>query len=45
MAEYKVWRTNEKVEIVDAKNFQFPSSGAKILLKERPPIAKTIDTD
>ncbi len=45
MAEYKVWRTNEKVEISDAEDLQFPSRGAKILLKERPPIAKTIDTD
>lgn len=45
MAEYKVWRTGEKVEISDPKNFSFPPSGEKILLKARPPIAKTMKTD
>lgn len=45
MANFKVWRTGEAVEVNDEKNFQFPASGEKILLKERPPIAKTVNTD
>ncbi len=45
MAEYKVWKTNELVEVSDAKNFQFPASGEKMLLKTRPPVAKTSNTD
>lgn len=45
MAEFKVWRTGEPAEIVDVENFQFPSSGEKILLKTRPPISKTANTD
>ncbi len=45
MGDYKVWKTGEQVEVSDVKNFQFPASGEKILLKNRPPIAKTISTD
>lgn len=45
MEEYKVWKTGEKVEVSDPKNFIFPASGEKVLLKSRPPIAKTAKTD
>ncbi|MDD5337604.1 MAG: hypothetical protein PHS02_03920 [Candidatus ainarchaeum sp.] len=45
MAQYEVWKTRDLVDVSDAKNFEFPHSGEKILLKKRPPIAKTSNTD
>jgi hypothetical protein len=45
MGEYKDLKTGAVVEIDDEKSFQFPSSGAKMLLKSRPPIEKTCGTD
>lgn len=45
MADYKDWKTKKDVEIKDMKNFEFPSSGTKILLKTRPPIPKECPTD
>ena len=45
MAEYKEHGTGEVVKISVDKNFVFPSTGAKILLKTRPPIAKEVSTD
>ncbi len=45
MAEYKDWKSKKDVEIKDLKNFEFPTTGAKILLKSRPPIAKECNTD
>ncbi len=45
MAQFKVWRTGDPVEIADEKNFQFPPSGEKMLLKQRPPVSKTTSTD
>lgn len=45
MAQFRVWKTGDQVEVGDEKNWQFPASGEKILLKTRPPIAKTVATD
>jgi len=45
MAEYKDVKTGAIVSVSDEKNFAFPSSGAKMLLKTRPPIAKDTRTD
>jgi len=45
MAEYKDFKTGGLVEVADDKNFAFPSTGAKMLLKTRPPIAKEVGTD
>jgi hypothetical protein len=45
MGEYKDLKSGALVTIADEKNFQFPSSGAKMLLKSRPPIAKECGTD
>jgi len=45
MAEYKDLKTGSIVEVTDEKNFAFPSTGAKMLLKTRPPIAKDVGTD
>jgi len=45
MPEYKDHGTREKVKVNVDKNFVFPSTGAKILLKTRPPVAKEIATD
>jgi hypothetical protein len=45
MAEYKDLKTGTMVEVADEKNFVFPSTGAKMLLKPRPPIAKESGTD
>lgn len=43
--EYKDYKTGTPVSLKKDKNFAFPSSGAKILLKTRPPIAKETSTD
>lgn len=43
--EYKDFKTGSSVSLKKDKNFAFPSSGAKILLKSRPPIAKETSTD
>ena len=45
MAEYKEHGTGELVKINVDKSFVFPPTGAKILLKTRPPIAKEVSTD
>lgn len=45
MAEYKDFKTGEIAKINVDKSFVFPSTGAKILLKTRPPVAKEINTD
>ena len=45
MVEYKDLKTGTILNIELDKKFQFPSTGAKILLKTRPPIAKEIATD
>ena len=44
MGEYKDLKTGATVNIVGGK-FNFPNSGAKILLKARPPVAKEVGTD
>lgn len=44
MAEYKDLKTGAIVTVTGDK-FVFPTSGAKILLKTRPPIAKETSTD
>ncbi len=45
MGEYKDHKTGEIAKVTVDKNFVFPSTGAKILLKIRPPVAKEIQTD
>ena len=45
MGEYKEWKTGNKVVISNLKAFEFPPTGAKVLFKVRPPIAKGIGTD
>ena len=45
MGEYKDLKTGESITIIDEKNFTFPSTGAKMLLKARPPISKEATTD
>ncbi len=45
MVSYKDWKSRKEVEIRDAKNFEFPSTGAKMLLKSRPPVSKVCSTD
>jgi hypothetical protein len=45
MAEYKDVKTGAIVTVADEKNFLFPATGAKMLLKSRPPIAKEVSTD
>lgn len=45
MAEYKVQKTGEAVKVSLEKGFKFPATGAKMLLKTRPPIAKEVSTD
>jgi len=44
MADYKDLKTGAPVTITGDK-FTFPTTGAKILLKSRPPIAKEVTTD
>ena len=43
MGEYKDLKTGAKVSTGD--KFNFPSTGAKVLIKTRPPIAKEVKTD
>lgn len=45
MGDYKDAKTGTVVSIEGIKEFLFPASGAKLLLKCRPPIAKEIKTD
>ncbi len=45
MGDYKDLKTGAIVTIVDEKNFAFPTTGAKMLLKARPPISKEASTD
>jgi DNA-directed RNA polymerase subunit RPC12/RpoP len=44
MGEYKDLKTGAIVSITGDK-FNFPTTGAKILLKGRPPVAKEVQTD
>ncbi|MFH1785729.1 MAG: hypothetical protein ABH842_04845 [Candidatus Micrarchaeota archaeon] len=43
MGEYKDQKSG--VSVSTGEKFAFPTSGAKILLKARPPIAKEVNTD
>ncbi len=43
MVEYKDPKTG--IEVAGGEKFAFPTSGAKLLLKTRPPIAKEVKTD
>jgi hypothetical protein len=47
MAEYTDLKTGTRVSLSGDKahSFAFPTTGAKILLKVRPPIAKEVRTD
>ena len=45
MGEYKEWESGNIVMISSLKTFEFPSTGAKVLFKCRPPLAKDIGTD
>ncbi|MFH1685875.1 MAG: hypothetical protein ABH983_06240 [Candidatus Micrarchaeota archaeon] len=44
MGEYKDMKTGDIVTITGDK-FTFPTSGAKMLLKSRPPVAKEVSSD
>jgi hypothetical protein len=44
MGEYKDPKTGASITLSGEK-FAFPTSGAKILLKARPPIAKEVSSD
>ncbi|MEM5814796.1 MAG: hypothetical protein QXD77_03185 [Candidatus Aenigmatarchaeota archaeon] len=44
MADYKDMKTGTAVNVSGDK-FAFPSTGAKILLKSRPPVAKEVKSD
>ncbi|MCK4319250.1 hypothetical protein KAW38_01625 [Candidatus Micrarchaeota archaeon] len=45
MSEYIEFESKKRITITKLKNFEFPSSGAKILFKARPPVAKEVSTD
>ena len=45
MGEYKDMKTGAEVSVTGKDKFSFPTTGAKILLKGRPPIAKEVSTD
>ena len=45
MGEYRECENGNKVVISSLKTFEFPSTGAKVLFKVRPPVAKEIGTD
>ncbi len=45
MGEYREWESGNIVMISSLKTFEFPSTGAKVLFKCRPPIAKELGTD
>ena len=44
LVDYKDFKTRVGV-VLDDKSFAFPSTGAKVLLKPRPPLAKEVKTD
>ncbi|MFH0736980.1 MAG: hypothetical protein V1827_00290 [Candidatus Micrarchaeota archaeon] len=43
--DYKDQKTGTAVTMAGGEKFAFPTSGAKILLKSRPPIAKEVSSD
>ncbi|MEW6036510.1 MAG: hypothetical protein AB1529_07905 [Candidatus Micrarchaeota archaeon] len=43
MGDYKDPKTGVSVAV--GEKFAFPTTGAKILLKARPPVAKEVSTD
>ncbi len=45
MGEYKDMKTGAAVAVSGKEKFSFPTTGAKILLKGRPPVAKEVSTD
>lgn len=45
VGEYASWKNGAIVEIANLKEFQFPPTGDKVLLKARPPTAIEIPTD
>ena len=45
MGEYTEWQTGNKVSISSLRTFEFPPTGAKVLFKARPPLAREISTD
>ncbi len=45
MIEYKDLKTGSSVTASDEKRFIFPNTGAKILVKLRPSVAKEINVD
>jgi len=44
MSEYVDLKTGAPVTVTGGK-FNFPSTGAKVLLKSRPPVAKEVSSD
>ncbi len=45
MPKYKLWPAGEEVEIKSLKDYVIALSGAKVLVKVRPPVAKEVSTD
>ncbi|HLD60166.1 MAG TPA: hypothetical protein VI912_04170 [Candidatus Bilamarchaeaceae archaeon] len=45
MVEYRDLKTGTVITIETDKKFQFPPTGARMLLKTRPPISKEVSTD
>ena len=45
MAEYKDLKSKGIVVSDEKAAFNFPATGAKMLLKSRPPLAKDVKTD
>jgi DNA-directed RNA polymerase subunit RPC12/RpoP len=45
MPYYRIWPTGERIEIPQLKNYTIPFAGAKVLIKERPNVAREVSTD
>ena len=45
MPLYRIWPTGEKIEIENLKEYNLPFSGAKVIMKEKPSIAREVSTD
>ena len=45
MPAYRIWPTGERIEIDNLKEYNLPFSGAKVILKEKQPVAREVSTD
>lgn len=45
MPSYRIWPTGERIEIEELKEYNLPFSGAKVILKEKAPVAREVSTD